>query len=130
MDELDKNIAILDNADLTANIAKASDGKYVIYFSGKEPECVHAKHVTIIEGYTFVFCKKSKDPIALYCTDEIVSSDGALEMIKALADSYTLLAGLGEGQTGNARIEMLDSPYFKALANTVINTKSIQIIDQ
>lgn len=117
LQEIDTEIATLEAEDAwKINVAKTDENKYMILFTGKEENCTHAKHVSKIKGYTFIFCKNTKNPIALYCADEITDFDEATEMITLLANEYSLLH------------DMLGSPYFKALANVLVKVDEVGVV--
>lgn len=44
--------------------------------------------------YTFVFCKVTKHPIAIYCGAEVVDDEDAVTLVGELAEKFGLVGGL------------------------------------
>jgi len=103
--------------DLTG--AKASDGKYVLLFEGDHTSanCKHTKHVARVLDYTFIFCKETKAPIAIYCGAEIVDDQDVLTLVGELADKYSLVG------------EIVKSTFFDELAKALLSVEDIRLLE-
>jgi hypothetical protein len=96
--------------------AKASDGHFVLLFeSDHTKDCKHIKHVARVLDYTFVFCKETKTPIAIYCGAEIEENADVITLVGELAEQYSLLGGL------------VKSSYFEQLANALLEVEDVTL---
>ena len=95
--------------------AKASDGHYVLLFEGDHRDCSHTKHVARVLDYTFVFCKTTKVPVAIYCGTEVQDNEDVVTLVGELADKYTLIGGL------------VQSTYFDELAKALLEVEDITL---
>jgi hypothetical protein len=98
--------------------AKASDGKYILLFEGDHTtaNCTHTKHVARVLDYTFIFCKETKAPIAIYCGAEIVEDQDVLTLVAELADKYSLMG------------ELVKSPFFDELAKALLSVEDVNLL--
>jgi hypothetical protein len=98
--------------------AKASDGKYVLLFEGDHTStnCKHTKHVARVLDYTFIFCKETKAPIAIYCGAEIVEDQDVLTLVAELADKYSLMG------------ELVQSPFFDKLSEALLSVEDVNLL--
>jgi hypothetical protein len=90
------------------------DNRYIILFQGGH-ECKHTKTLDEIQGYQFVYCKATKEPIALYCAKEIVNDDDALLLVKELGERFSMLHGT------------VESIYFQALSAALLDVDEITL---
>lgn len=98
--------------------AKANDGKYVLFFESEHNSstCQHTKHVARVLDYTFIFCKETKTPIAIYCGKEIVEDQDVLTLVAELADKYGLMG------------ELVRSPFFDKLADALLSVEDVNLL--
>jgi hypothetical protein len=96
--------------------AKASDGHYVLFFEGKHDNCSHQKHIARVLDYTFVFCKDTKTPVAVYCGSEIVDDEDVLTLVGELAEKYSQLTGV------------VGSPFFDELAKALLDVEGVTLV--
>jgi hypothetical protein len=99
--------------------AKANDGRYVLFFEGKHEACTHTKHIAKVLDYTFVFCKETKAPIAIYCGSEIVEDADVKTLVAELAEKYSF--------TGSSPLVPLQSPFFDELAKALLSVEKVEI---
>jgi hypothetical protein len=96
--------------------AKASDGHYILLFEGQHDNCVHAKHIARVLDYTFVFCKDTKEPIAIYCGSEVIDDEDVVTLVGELAEKYSLVGALGK------------KPYFDELAKSLLSVEDVRMV--
>ena len=95
--------------------AKASDGRFILLFEGGH-DCKHTKHIARMLDYTFVFCKETKAPIAIYCGAEVQEEPDVITLIGELAEKYSLVASL------------VQSSYFDELAKALLDIEEITLV--
>jgi hypothetical protein len=71
----------------------------------------------------FVFCKTTKEPIAIYCGPEIDSERDVIEVIAALTEDYSMVKDFLKDNNRFA------SPYFKSLMAALVNTEDINVLE-
>ena len=91
------------------------DKRFIILFQGNH-ECTHTKNLDEVKGYQFVWCKATREPIAIYCAEEIESQDDALLLVKELGERFSLLSGA------------IESPYFQALSASLLDVDDISLV--
>jgi hypothetical protein len=95
--------------------AKASDGRFILLFEGEHKNCKHTKHIARMLDYTFVFCKETKTPIAIYCGAEIENQEDVNTLVTELAEKYSLIGGL------------IKSTYFEKLADALLEVEDVTL---
>lgn len=96
--------------------AKASDGHFVLLFeSDHTKDCKHTKHIARVLDYTFIFCKETKTPVAIYCGAEIEEKEDVLTLVGELAEQYSLLGSL------------VKSTYFEQLADALLEVEDVTL---
>jgi hypothetical protein len=95
--------------------AKASDGHFVLLFESEHGDCKHTKHIARVLDYTFVFCKETKTPVAIYCGAEIEEKEDVITLVGELAEKYSLIGGL------------VKSSYFEQLADALLDVQTITL---
>ena len=95
--------------------ALASDGHFVLLFEGEHKDCTHTKHIARVLDYTFVFCKATKVPVAIYCGAEIQDKEDVITLVGELADKYALVGSL------------VQSDYFEELAKALLNVEDLNL---
>lgn len=88
-------------------------------FEGGHQDCKHSKHMARVLDYTFVFCKDTKAPIAIYCGAEVVEDADVKTLVAELAEKYSLI---GE------RLVPLTSPFFNELGKSLLSVEKIDIV--
>jgi hypothetical protein len=94
--------------------SKASDGKFILMFESDHIDCKHEKHVANILDYTFIFCKATHTPIAIYCGAEVKEDEDVLNLVAELAEKYSILNGV------------IESPYFDNLSKALLDVEGIR----
>lgn len=99
---------------LTAS--RANNGRYVLLFESSDT-CLHAKHIARVAGYTFIFCKTLKEPVAIYCGEKILNTDDVCDLIEEFTEKFTMLYG------------SIESEYFDALAEVMLTIDSVSVLE-
>ena len=95
--------------------AKASDGRFILLFEGQH-ECTHTKHIARMLDYTFVFCKATKTPVAIYCGEEVQENEDVITLVGELAEKFTLIGGL------------VQSSYFDELSKALLDVEEVTLV--
>ena len=86
---------------------------YILYFDG-HTECKHSKKIINLADYKFIFCKSSKDLIAVYCPTIIKTDEDVLTVLDSLTDTSFLLGSVSQV-----------NDYMNRIATTLMSTKKI-----
>jgi hypothetical protein len=76
--------------------------------------CSHLKHLSRFQGYTFVFCKKTKRPLSIICPDSIKGEKDVEDLLLSLADVFF-----------KSHKDPIQSPYFQELSASILSTKNV-----
>lgn len=99
-------------------VGAKTNGKYVLVFENSEElECPHIKHIANLGGYTFVFCKETRNPIVIYTGEEIKSEDDVSVLVESLAEKYGLMG------------DIIESPFFAKLGKAFLKVKGVEFED-
>ena len=96
--------------------AKSSEGKFILLFEDGHNDCTHEKHIASILDYTFIFCKATRAPVAIYCGDEVKEEEDVINLVAELAEKYSILSGA------------IESPYFENLSKSMMEVEGIRLI--
>jgi isoaspartyl peptidase/L-asparaginase-like protein (Ntn-hydrolase superfamily) len=66
--------------------------------------------------YTFVFCKATKTPVAIYCGEEVQENEDVITLVGELAEKFTLIGGL------------VQSSYFDELSKALLDVEEVTLV--
>jgi hypothetical protein len=98
--------------------ARANDGHFVLLFQGTHDNCKHRKHLASVLDYTFVFCRDTKAPLAIYCGAEVIEDEDVLNLVAELAEKYSLLSGI------------VESPFFDELSKALLEVENVNLMEE